>query len=116
MRRPRPLFLLLALVALASVGVSAIQLATSSARRGIGAQFERVEIGMTEQEVCAILGKPSPGGTKVSTGGDIGLCWVTDVERIDIIFDRSGTVQFRRCQETEPPGLIWRLFEWLGLL
>ena len=138
MKRKRLLPIFGCLAAMLLAGYVVLRLTTPSHR--ISAEsFEAIQIGMTEQEVEAILGAGAGVHTsRCDTGSYFGRCgdpvlgmdmtkrqgvlrgkeWVTEDVSIYIFFDKNGLVA-RKCSGTgEPHGdesFLGKLRRWLGM-
>jgi outer membrane protein assembly factor BamE (lipoprotein component of BamABCDE complex) len=76
------------------------------------ANFDRIQEGMSDEEVSAILGDPTLGG---GIGVDHTYFWVSGPDVITITFDGNGRVSAKGYNP--PPAwqrLRWRVNNWLA--
>ena len=82
----------------------------------VQSRFDRIQKGMTYDEVITILGSPRnqwpvPGDTGSWTVAE----WFFDGADIVVFFDPSNRVSRGRYEALEPSSLLDRIRGWLGL-
>jgi hypothetical protein len=84
-------------IALTLVGMVAISWPNPD---GLKAKFDRIENGMTRDEVVAILGRPhgvTKGAGAMMDGGRSFCFWADEDQRVAITFDGNRRVEIKDC-------------------
>lgn len=104
-------YLISALLFTACVGVALAVTAMLPPTPGVTkANLDRIEIGMTVDEVNAILGPPEWHGE--TNNPNLCICWVGNDGRGSVYFDTSGRISSKTWDEREQ-SILERISRWV---